>query len=168
MPRSCPRSDEETKWQVTRRLTSVEELATDDNGAPETITSSSRLVRRPIRIIDSLLSRRNSQMSNTRRESIFHKYFDQTEDREWARYRRFLPCYFLEISKYILSIYSRINTFDSLFFDWKYAWENRSSFKFEIFANILTESRSKDFMMNFLIYVNRNKYLDTWILIFYF
>ncbi|XP_026300586.1 uncharacterized protein LOC100576617 isoform X1 [Apis mellifera] len=98
MPRSCPRSDEETKWQVTRRLTSVEELATDDNGAPETITSSSRLVRRPIRIIDSLLSRRNSQMSNTRRESIFRKYFDQTEDREWARYRRFLPCYFLEIS----------------------------------------------------------------------
>ncbi|XP_006614596.1 uncharacterized protein LOC102677841 [Apis dorsata] len=79
MPRSCPCSDEETKWQVTRRLTSVEELATDDNGAPETITSSSRLVRRPIRIIDSLLSRRNSQMSNTRRESIFRKYFDQTE-----------------------------------------------------------------------------------------
>ena len=36
---------EETKRQVTRRLTSVEQLAANDNGAPETITSSNCLAR---------------------------------------------------------------------------------------------------------------------------
>lgn len=86
-----PCRNEETKWQVTRRLTSVKELATDDNGAPETITSSNCLARRPIGIIDSLLSQQANQMSTSTHKfsQIFwssHKF--QTDIRNFTTFLR--------------------------------------------------------------------------------